>query len=106
AGACADDADWFKEGTPFKTCAWVAEDTADRCRVQGVDGTNAFQSCQVTCGTCDCADSKTWAKGGNFPMKSCIWVGKNINRCAKEDTDGTKASVACPRACDTCPASE
>merc|ERR1712167_535439 len=51
---CLDSTTWHKAGSPSKTCAWTGFGTGQhRCRkVLGEDGTNGFESCPKTCGTC------------------------------------------------------
>ncbi|KAJ1447767.1 hypothetical protein M885DRAFT_575454 [Pelagophyceae sp. CCMP2097] len=105
ATACADSQTWFKAGKPSKGCAWVAKDTAWRCRRVGEDGNTALASCAVTCDACgldDCGDSATWHKRGN-PTKDCAWVADDTDkRCSKFDEDKVPALTECAATCDSC----
>ena len=55
--ACAPDSEtWYKDGSPEKDCAWVAEDT-ERCdSKQDADGVYGSAACPVACTGCAPAD--------------------------------------------------
>lgn len=53
---CTDSDTWHKRGDPSKDCAWVGsidELIVKRMYVRGHDGTEAKDSCPLTCGMCD-----------------------------------------------------
>ncbi|KAH8078804.1 serine-type endopeptidase [Aureococcus anophagefferens] len=127
---CEDSPSWYQGTTKSKTCAWVAEKPASRCKdtVQSKDGVAAGVACPVACDACPadgddsaadesrsqpvdgpvnkCADSPSWYQGTKN-SKTCAWVGKSPAKRCKDtvkSSDGVTASVACPEACDACPA--
>ena len=50
---CEDDGDWYQEGNPEKDCEYVSSKPESRCDNVGEDGTDAYTSCPVSCGTCE-----------------------------------------------------
>ncbi|KAH8071487.1 serine-type endopeptidase [Aureococcus anophagefferens] len=127
---CEDSPSWYQGTKKSKTCAWVAEKPASRCKdtVQSKDGVAAGVACPVACDACPadgddsaadesrsqpvdgpvnkCADSPSWYQGTKN-SKTCAWVGKSPAKRCKDtvkSSDGVTASVACPEACDACPA--
>ncbi|KAJ8601525.1 hypothetical protein CTAYLR_008012 [Chrysophaeum taylorii] len=120
AGACVDDAAWYKkassqlafafptgiQGDPAKDCSWVSSFVPARCAVKGEDDTWAFSSCPQACDACKdapCAGDSTSWYFGSTPSRDCSWVADaGGNRCPKIGNDGTFAFEACPFACQTC----
>ncbi|KAK7230286.1 subtilisin-like serine protease [Aureococcus anophagefferens] len=127
---CEDSPSWYQGTKKSKTCAWVAEKPASRCKdtVQSKDGVAAGVACPVACDACPadgddsaadesrsqpvdgpvnkCADSPSWYQGTKN-SKTCAWVGKSPAKRCKDtvkSSDGVTASDACPEACDGCPA--
>ena len=109
ADSCEDSQTWRHT----RTCAWVGEKPAKRCKVKDEAEVSARDACPAACDTCladgedgepSCADSTTWYKGSKKGQE-CAWVGeKPAKRCKAKSKAKVLARDACPAACDTCPA--
>ncbi|KAJ1452629.1 hypothetical protein M885DRAFT_526190 [Pelagophyceae sp. CCMP2097] len=107
---CADDASWFRGGSPKKPCSWIAKDVRRCSSSLDNKGVPATDGCPQTCDQCGpakadsnvCADSAAWFKGGS-PKKPCAWVAKDPRRCASSfDAQGVPATDGCRETCDRC----
>ncbi|KAJ8601827.1 hypothetical protein CTAYLR_009059 [Chrysophaeum taylorii] len=55
---CSDSSSWHKNGDPSKDCDWVGEIldlVSVRQYAKGVDGTEAWEACPLSCGMCETA---------------------------------------------------
>jgi len=113
---CTDRDGWYKEGSPKKTCSWVAAYPENRCKRKGDDGTEASVGCAGTCAgimsnTCTntsntCTNDDSWYVA-EYPKKDCDWVSRHwSNRCSRLGEDATRASMGCRKVCGTCGCSD
>jgi hypothetical protein len=105
---CADDEEFYLDGSPSMGCPTVASNPKKYCNKKGRSAsgkkTKAKNACPAACGKCPCTDSPQWKYKGKQD-KGCDWVAKKSKRCKKDkyvDQDGVKSSVACPKACGAC----
>ena len=128
---CTEDSEsWYKDGSPDKGCAWVAEDLSRCDSKEDAAGVLANVGCMVTCTGCTpsdgapaptaapvagaavpaptaspvacVADSASWYKSGS-PDKGCAWVADDTSRCTSKENDaGVLAEVDCVATCTGC----
>lgn len=100
---CHESSSWYKKADPSKSCEWVSKHRP-RCVVRGEDGSWAFESCELSCGTCptECGrDDSEWMTASG--LGGCDWVQEfRKGRCDNIGIDGTYAFATCPVACRTC----
>ena len=126
---CFNDLNWAGKFNAVHTCDFVAQNPANRCFFENMDGIRAEEACPEACNSdCNdapvaapiaapisapvespvaspttedssCSNDPSWA--GKFnAAHTCDFVSDNPdNRCFFENTDGVSAKDACPGVC-------
>ncbi|EJK75750.1 hypothetical protein THAOC_02517, partial [Thalassiosira oceanica] len=100
--SCQDDISFRFQGSPKKSCQWVAQKPGKRCgNGDPSDEKTVREACPVTCDAC-CQDDPLFRFEGH-PDKNCGWVAKKPNkRCRLSNSDGLPLREVCPVTCDAC----